>query len=207
MQYGGNVYSKSDLVAGPKEPTGQGKELSNGALAGYVIGPNGKKVWRIIDAPASAIEGVSRKRKTITKAQAQVAFNKYWKSKIASATTPYQARAIKAAWARDINYTRPSGLRTTTSYFRNPGHLDFEGVDAGVKRYKQPTAKQLANLAYGRSVRAGQRAKRNVKAASAPSPAARSTCADYKAQAACAADPSCGWTQGKGKRAGFCAEW
>lgn len=159
--YGSGKYSRADLVAGPKDPRGEGRQLSNGATAGYVMGPAGKKVWRIIDAPASATQGISRARKQISKKSATIAFNKYWKARMATANESgrkYAPRGVASAMGRDILYGRPSGLRTTTSYKRNPAKLEYKGVDFGTRRYKAATGARAAALARGRAGLAQKRA-------------------------------------------------
>ena len=96
-------------------------------------------------------------RKPLGQKAAQRAFNQYWKQRIAGAPNPNSARAYKAAWARDINYGRPDGLRTTTAYKRNPGRLEYEGVDYGAKRYPRATGARLAALQRGRAALAARR--------------------------------------------------
>jgi len=191
-QYGGKIDA-SQLIGEPRR-------LKNGAMAGHFPNPmGGKPIWRIFKGAAV---GSSSPRKVISQEAAQRAFNAYWENKIKAAKTPTQSRSLKAAWARDINYTRPKGIRQTTSYLRNPGRLEFEGVDTGIKRFKAPSAKQLANLAYGRSVRSAGRPTK---------PAApkliEDECMQYRGKEECASNPQCGWTQGKGKRAGSCSKW
>ena len=41
-------YTAHDLVPGPKEQTGRGRRLANGALAGYIRDPHGNLKWRIL---------------------------------------------------------------------------------------------------------------------------------------------------------------
>jgi len=160
--YGSGKYSRADLVAGPKDPRGAGRQLSNGATAGYVMGPAGKKVWRIIDAPASATQGISRARKPISQKSATIAFNKYWKARMGVAKASgkkHAPRGVASAMGRDILYGRPTGLRTTTSYKRNPAKLEYEGVDFGAKRYKPATGARAAALARGRAALAAKRGR------------------------------------------------
>jgi len=153
-QNGGAAYSQSDIVSGKKT-------LANGAVAGYVM-KDGKKVWRIVSGASpqylDSIRQPGAPRKALSQKAAQRAFNKYWKTRVASAgPNKNQARAYKAAWARDINYGRPSGLRTTTAYKRNPGRLEYQGVDFGAKRYPAATGARLAALQRGQAALARKR--------------------------------------------------
>jgi len=142
-------YSETDIVKGRKD-------LSNNAIAGYVVNDQGKLVWRIVKG---GLPPKTRTRRPLSQQAAQRSFNKYWKQRYTNATSPASSRAYKAAWARDVNYGRPDGLRSNSSYKRNPGRLEYKGVDYGTKSYKAPSAKQLENLSYGRQILAEKREK------------------------------------------------
>jgi len=142
--------------------------LSNGAVAEvvggrYVDNAANQKLGRVGQTykKLKIVQGgrppVNRARKAITKETAQVAFNRYWGArKRAAGADKLKLRGVAAARGRDLAYGRPAGLRSTTAYLSNPGRLEFEGVDFGDKRYKAPSAKQLAALAAGRAAAAGK---------------------------------------------------
>merc|ERR1711871_626436 len=105
---GGGKYAVEDLVAGPKDPQGNGRQLSNGAVAGYVRTEEGKLAWRIVQgAPADYLAGVrtqkgqKQKHKRISPRAAKIALNKHYRN-----SKRYKSpRGRKAARTYDMNHS------------------------------------------------------------------------------------------------------
>ena len=119
-------YTVADIVEGQRT-------MKNGAVAGYVINDEGKKVWRIISgADAGHMRSMQANRKPrfskeISKKAAARAFNKYYKSKAYKSP-----KARKAAMTRDMCHNKAQkNKRTTSAYRRNPGRFDYPGLDDG----------------------------------------------------------------------------
>ena len=106
--FGAGKYSKSDLVVGPKDPSGNGRQLSNGAMAGYVNGPKGKPVWRILSgADAGYMRSISksgpRTYPAISPKAAKRAFNRHY-NKSPRYKSP---RGRKQARSYDLGHKAP----------------------------------------------------------------------------------------------------
>ena len=94
------------------------------------------------------------KKRPITQAEAQAAFNRFYKSRANSRMTrgPNKGalrfaspRGRKAAMTYDLNHSsKPSRVITDARYLRNPGRWDYPGVDTGAK-VRKVSPKQLAN--------------------------------------------------------------
>jgi len=100
--------------------------LANGAQGTYV---NGK--WRIVKGASAAQLSAARSlrgSKKLSQASAKRAFERYYKQR------SYKSdRSRKAARSRDLS-SRPKSdkkITDTTRYLRNPGRLDYPGVDVG----------------------------------------------------------------------------
>lgn len=146
-------YNKASLVPGEKEPTGNGRVLDNGALAGYVMNAQGEKVWRVVQgAPKSYMvdnialkKGEKRPRRKITQLAAQRAFNaaygKNWKK---------SPKGAAIARGRDLAVSHR--VVDDTRYTARPRHYDFQGVDAGPgKVTRSPKQKALDDARRGKS--------------------------------------------------------
>merc|ERR1712080_136878 len=100
MGYIMGKYTVQDIVEGQRT-------MSNGAVAGYVINDEGKKVWRIISgANAAHMRSMQAKRsprysKQMSPRAAARAFNKYYKNRKYKS-----AKARKAAMTRDMCHNK-----------------------------------------------------------------------------------------------------
>jgi hypothetical protein len=119
--------------------------------------------------------GKPRVYKTITKDQAQVAFDNYYASdpKVTRGprkdTSRFTARGAVSARTQDFNYTKaPTHVVTDSRYLRNPHGYDFQGVDTGPKvrkTGKPASVKQLAARAkFTAMAKARSRASKQAKA-------------------------------------------
>ena len=103
--------------------------LANGAQGTY---RNGR--WVLVKGADAAYMNrirASRGKKPLSQKSAQRAFNRYYKQR------DYKTeRARKAAVSRDKNFSPRNAARVTdtTRYLRNPGRLDYPGIDAGERR-------------------------------------------------------------------------
>ncbi len=153
QQYGGAKYSASQL-------TGV-RTLTNGARGGFLAitkkdGTPGKR-FVIFDAKNVNMAALqAARRRPITQAQAQTAFDKYYKN---MRTAKYRRgpqkgkprfhspRGIKAARTYDLGHTmKGSRVISDARYLHNPHRYDYTGVDTGakVRKVSAPSAKQLA---------------------------------------------------------------
>jgi len=156
--FGAGKYSRNDLVAGPKDPSGNGRQLANGAMAGYVNGPNGKPVWRILSgADAGYMRSISqsgpRTYPSISPKAAKRAFNRHY-NKSPRYKSP---RGRKQARSYDLGHRAPRVV-TDSRYRRSPHRFDYPGVDVGAK----PNTKLSgAKLAAAQQRAASARARRS----------------------------------------------
>lgn len=162
----------------PSQHAGKGKEgklakvpgtertLRNGAKAAHFRKADGSKVFRIIGFPdkatAAAATAKARKirsspRKAITAAQAQKAFDRFYKGKgpLNRAGKPRYSRPAVAK-AHDARTTRR--VIKDVRYLRNPHTYDFRGVDTGKAKRKPLSPAQRAALAKGRAALKAKRA-------------------------------------------------
>ena len=142
--FGAGKYSRSDLVAGPKDPSGNGRQLSNGAMAGYVRGPAGKPVWRILSgADAGYMRSISqrgpRTYPKISPKAAKRAFNRHY-NKSPRYKSP---RGRKQARSYDLGHRSPRVV-TDSRYRRSPHRFDYPGVDVGAKPNTKLSGAKLA---------------------------------------------------------------
>ena len=120
--------------------------MSNGALAGYrkVVSKSGKVGYKfVITHPVSAKKGLRKSyMKKISSRRGKVALSR--KSALRAFSRYYRNRDYKTdadrkrAMSRDLHY-RPNDSRKivrnkSTRYLRNPGKLDYPGVDTGRKK-------------------------------------------------------------------------
>lgn len=152
--------------------------LASGVKAGYkkATSSSGKAYlrWVIVDASANKGKGnanmkaISARRgsKSLSRKSAERAFNRYYR------TRDYESpRARKAAMSRDMHYSPKDAKKvtSTTRYLRNPGKLDYPGLDAGPK--KSSARGNLAALAKARAAsrsprRSGKDVRHHIKHAS-----------------------------------------
>ena len=142
--FGAGKYSRSDLVAGPKDPSGNGRQLANGAMAGYVNGPNGKPVWRILSgADAGYMRSIAqrgpRTYPAISPKAAKRAFNRHY-NKSPRYKSP---RGRKQARSYDLGHRAPRVV-TDSRYRRSPHRFDYPGVDVGAKPNTKLSGAKLA---------------------------------------------------------------
>ena len=151
-------YTVADIVEGQRT-------MKNGAVAGYVINDEGKKVWRIISgADAGHMRSMQSNRKPryskeISKKAAARAFNRYYKNKAYKSP-----KSRKAAMTRDMCHNKAAANKRTTSAYRaNPGRFDYPGLDDGSncqgKVYQHVSRDNSANFKgkRGRSMKGGRR--------------------------------------------------
>ena len=138
---GGKKYTQADIVDGRKE-------LSNGAVAGYVMN-NGKKLWRIVKgAPGTYLskvrtqKGQRQAHKTISLTQAKIALKKHYKN-----SRRYNSpRGRRQAMTYDMNHSvSPDRIVTDSRFKRSPHKYDYRGLDDGKAVRKARSQKQLAN--------------------------------------------------------------
>ena len=159
--------------------------MSNGALAGYrkVVSKSGKVGYKfVITHPVSSKKGLRKSyMKKISSRRGKVALSR--KSALRAFSRYYRNRDYKTeadrkrAMSRDLHY-RPRDSRKivhtkSSRYLRNPGKLDYPGVDAG--RKKMPSrrsdkafmerAKLLGKSRKGVKVigRSSKKSLRNIK--------------------------------------------
>ena len=141
--YGGTKYSASDLIPGPKDPSGEGRELKNGAMAGYVRGPAGKPVWRILSGASGDYlrsigprKGSTRSYAELSPRAAKMAFNRHYKNRKGSPRGNKQARTY------DLNHS--GNVVSDTRYRRSPHRYDYRGVDTGSLPNRKMSGDKLA---------------------------------------------------------------
>lgn len=144
--YGGALSAEEKARA----KAGEVITLANGAQGTYV---NGK--WRIVKGANGDYMNqirASRGTKKLSPEAAQRAFNRYYKQR------DYKTEGSrKAAITRDMHFSPNSAARITdtTRYLRNPGKLDYPGLDAGERKSKNsPNATYLEE--YWEKVRNGE---------------------------------------------------
>jgi hypothetical protein len=131
-------------VAGPKDPSGNGRQLANGAMAGYVNGPAGKPVWRILsgaskDYMRSIARSGPRTYPAISPKAAKRAFNRHY-NKSPRYKSP---RGRKQARSYDLGHKAPRVV-TDSRYRRSPHRFDYPGVDVGAKPNTKLSGAKLA---------------------------------------------------------------
>jgi len=141
--YGGAKYSASDLIAGPKDPSGEGRRLANGAMAGYVKGPEGNPVWRILSGASGDYlrsigpkKGSTRSYRALSPRAARMAFNRHYKNRKGSPRGNQQARTY------DLNHS--GNVVADSRYRRSPNKYDYRGVDTGSKPNRKMSGAQLS---------------------------------------------------------------
>jgi len=141
--YGAGKYSARDLVPGPKDPSGAGRTLANGAMAGYVRGPAGKPVWRILSGADGDYlrsigprKGSTRSYPALSPRAAKMAFNRHYKNRKGSPRGNKQARTY------DLNHS--GNVVADTRYRRSPHKYDYRGVDAGPLPNRKMSGAKLA---------------------------------------------------------------
>ncbi len=101
-------------------------------------------------------------RRSITKEQAQRAFNRYWNRRMQQVSgNKRKAGAVKSAKKRDLGFGVQGNIRQNTTYLRNPGKYEFPGVDVGTKNYPSGaklSQKQRDALARGRVLKGPSKA-------------------------------------------------
>lgn len=131
---------------------GSVRTLANGAQ-GAKFNEGGKTVFRIFKGANNMAPVRAARSRTITQAEAQAAFDKYYSRN----THGYKSKAsMKRAKGQDLAY---SGNVTTSAKYlskNGPRRYDFAGVDAGPKR-RTVSAAQRAALARGRAALAAKR--------------------------------------------------
>tara|TARA_B100000963_G_C22587949_1_gene654070 strand:+ start:627 stop:1496 length:870 start_codon:yes stop_codon:yes gene_type:complete len=152
-------YTVRDII-------GQPRTLKNGAIAGYVMNNEGKKVWRIIQgADEATMAGLrarrsgSRKRANYSAKGAKNVMARYYNKK------SYKSPARRAAAMKRDMCHKGKSVVNDSRWAQNPRRHDLQGFDDGSLcdgkvteyKYRAPSAKQAAALAKGRAKRASMR--------------------------------------------------
>ena len=141
----GGKYTQADIVEGQRT-------LANGAVAGYVMNAEGKKVWRIVDASGVDMSGLRDakdgrySKKELTPNAAQNAFDRHYSEKNVGQGKRFKSmRGMRQARTYDINHTSNKHVVSDARFRRNPGKYDFVGLDTGNKVRAPRSPAQRAN--------------------------------------------------------------
>ena len=139
----GGKYTQADIVEGQRT-------LANGAVAGYVMNAEGKKVWRIVDASGVDMSGLRNakdgrySKKVLSPRAAKAAFNRHYSEKNVGEGKAFKSmRGMRQARTYDENHTK--NVVSDARFRRNPAKYDFEGLDTGDKVRAPRSPAQRAN--------------------------------------------------------------